>query len=252
MRFKRFVQFFEFFVSVFLLLFCVGEVHARDSVQDLLDFYVRKFSPEKAVMIISEQPDPSGHFNDIYMDLTGVKIDKVRLNKLTFRLTDVQFNAPSQWSNGKVDCKSALKVYALAEISDRDINKSIERKTFGDRDHWKNVSLKITRNGLSGRGYYIAKALGLSLDVLLEIESGLKIVGNKQLWLDHPQVKVNRLDLPDYITKKALSQIQPLLDLRKFPLPLSIHKVELKNGSARIMTKILPKEFKGKRYTYPR
>ncbi len=238
-----------------ILLLCFSFIFineaAADDVEKLFNFYIKKFTPEKAVLLISEQPDKSGKFNDIYMDLTGVIIDKVRLSKLTFRLTGAQFNPTSEWGKGKVDCKSAMQVYAFAEIFDSDINRSIERKTFGDKDHWKKVSLKITPKGLEGRGYYVAKALGLSLDILLEVESKLKIVGNKQLWLDKPQVKVNRLDLPDYITKKALSQIQPLLDLRKFPLPLSIHKVDLRKGSARISTKNLPKEIKnGIRYTY--
>lgn len=253
MRFKKvlLIMFLTIANSVFSPF--LSKTEAADEVQKLFDFYIKKFTPEKAVLIISERPDSTGKFNDVYMDLTGVKIDKVRLNKLTFRLTGVQFNPPSEWLNGNVDCKSAMQVYALAEIFDSDINRSIERKTFGDKDHWKKISLKIAPKGLNGRGYYVAKVLGMSLDILLEIDSKLKIVGNKQLWLDNPQVKVNRLDLPDYITKKALKQIQPLLDLRKFPLPLSINKVELRNGSARIYTKKLPQAIKnGIRYNYPK
>ena len=67
----------------------------------------------------------------------------------------------------------------------------------------------------------MVKVLFVTLDILIEIDSGLKIVGNKELWLKDPQVKINRLDLPDYITNQALSQIQPLLDLNRFPLPIS-------------------------------
>ena len=42
------------------------------------------------------------------MDLTGVMIEGVRLDKLTFRMLDVQFNAPENWASGDVECKSAL------------------------------------------------------------------------------------------------------------------------------------------------
>ena len=63
----------------------------------------------------------------------------------------------------------------------------------------------------------------------------------KELWLDRPEVRVNRLDLPDYITQKALSQIQPLLDLNRFPLPLNLHKVTLEKGKAILSTRTLPK-----------
>ena len=65
--------------------------------------------------------------------------------------------------------------------------------------------MTIAPEGLKGRGYYMAKVLFVTLDILIEIDSGLKIVGNKELWLKDPQVKINRLDLPDYITNQALS-----------------------------------------------
>ena len=53
-------------------------------------------------------------------------------------------------------------------------------------------------------------------------------------------MRVNKLDLPDYITQKALSQIQPLLDLGRFPFPLRLHTVQLEHGSAFLATRILP------------
>lgn len=107
--------------------------------------------------------------------------------------------------------------------------------------------MTITPEGLSGRGYY---KFGF-LDILLEIDSGLRIVKGKELWLKDPKVKVNTLDVPDYVTRKALADIQPLVDLNKFPLPLTLHKVALKNGSATLSTRTLPHEpSEGIRYTY--
>ena len=129
-----------------------------------------------------------------------------------------------------------------------DINKSIENRTFGKgKEHWHDMSMRITPKGLSGKGYYKHSVL----DILLEIDSKLNIVKNKELWLDNPFVKVNKLDVPDYVTKKALKKIQPLVNLRSFPLPLSLHKIELTNGSATISSKTLPKPIKGGiEYTY--
>ena len=139
-----------------------------------------------------------------------------------------------------------MQVYALGTILERDINASLASKTFGgDDDHWKDVSLAITPKGLSGRGYYIANVMFMTLDILIEIDSGLKIVNNKELWLDRPEVRVNRLDLPDYVTNKALSQIQPLLDLNRFPLPMSLHRVALEKGRAALSTRTLPKPIEG-------
>ena len=241
MKIKKFI-----YVLLMLLIFS-GSCYA-DEVQDLLNFYVKKFKPEKALLVISEKPDSTGLFNDIYMDLQGVMIDKLRLSSLKVRMKGVQFNEPSNWKNGKVECKEAISVLASSTLLETDINKSIADKSFGKGgDKWHDLSMKITPKSLIGAGYY---KYGI-LDIRLDIDSGLKIVKGKELWLNNPQVKVNKLDLPDYVTKKALSQIQPLVDLKKFPLPLSLHKIDLKNGSAALSTRTQPKALtEGLKYSY--
>ncbi|MBR0151641.1 MAG: DUF2993 domain-containing protein [Synergistaceae bacterium] len=223
-----------------------------DDVDNLMNFYVQKFTPETALIMVSNKPDKSGSFNDVFMELKGIVIDNLRMDSLKVRMKGVKFNPPSEWAKGNVECKDAISVLAVAEMFDSDINRAIEDKTFGSgSDSWHDVSLRIQPKGLSGKGYYNAGSSFLNLDILIEITSGLKIVKNKELWLNNPQVKVNKLDLPDYITKKALSRIQPLVDLREFPLPLSLHKVELKNGSAVLSTRNLPKPLtKGITYKY--
>lgn len=194
-------------------------------------------------------PDESGMFSDIYMELQGVVIEHLRLNRLVFRMKGAQFNPPHEWPEGKVECRSAIQILALANLLEGDINHTIESQTFGDdgSSEWHDVSLRITPKGLRGKGYY---RFGI-LDILIEIESGLKIVKGKELWLNNPQVKVNNLDVPDYVTRKALGDIQPLVDLKKFPLPLTLHKVDLKNGNATLSTRILPERPQsGRTYTY--
>ena len=235
--------------AVLACMFMFNTASYADDVQSLLDFYVNQFTPENALLIIQDKPDDTGMFTDIYMDLQGVVIENLRLNRLTFRMRGVQFNKPSEWSKGNVECKDAIQILALANLLERDINTAIETKTFGDdgSSEWHDVSMRITPKGLSGKGYY---RFGF-LDILLEIDSGLKIVKGKELWLNNPKVKVNTLDVPDYVTRKALADIQPLVDLNKVPLPLTLHKVDLKAGRATLSTRKLPDEpAEGIRYTY--
>lgn len=221
-----------------------------DEVNDLLNFYVKKFTPEKATLVISDRPDATGLFNEVYMDLKGVVIDHFRLNSLVVHMRGVQFNEPSEWAKGNVECKNAISVLATANLLESDINKSIENRNFGKgEEHWHDMSLKVAPKGLSGRGYYKYSIL----DILIEIDSKLKIVRGKEIWLDNPQVRANKLDVPDYVTKKALGKIQPLVNLRKFPLPLTLHRIELKNGSATLSSRHLPRALKGGlRYNYSR
>ncbi|MBR1486730.1 MAG: LmeA family phospholipid-binding protein, partial [Synergistaceae bacterium] len=163
------------------LIICLIPLAASaDEIEDLLNFYVKKFTPEQATLIISDKPDATGLFSEVYLDLKGVVIEKLRLSSLTVNMRGVQFNAPSEWESGNVECKDAISVLATATMLESDINKSIENRTFGKgQEHWHDMSMKITPKGLSGKGYYKHSFL----DILLEIDSKLKIVKNKELWL---------------------------------------------------------------------
>ena len=238
-------------LAAVIIALSFSNMSCADEVDDLLAYYVNRFKPETASLVIAEKPDNTGAFSDLYMDLKGVVIETLRLDRLTFRMKGVQFNEPSEWSKGNVECREAIQIQASATLLEDDINRAIEAQTFGEEDNWHDVSLGITPKGLSGKGYYTADAKLFKLDILLEIDSGLKIVNGKELWLNNPTVRANRMDVPDYVTRKALSRIQPLVDLNRFPLPMTLNKVELKQGSATLTTRTLPKALtQGLKYSY--
>jgi hypothetical protein len=223
----------------------VGKIEAGDSTSLLLAHYVEAFTPESLTLTVDEQPNDAGRFRDLYMDLTGVRIDGVRVDKLTFRMHDVQFNPPSGWAEGNVKCESALQIYAHCLLKEDDVNRKLASETFGKDDHWQNISMRISPAGLAAKGTYVAKVLFVALNILIEVQSDLKIVENRELWLDNYKVRVNAMDVPDYITKKAIGQIQPLLNLGNFPLPLKLHKVEFQEGQAAFSTRIPPLPIEG-------
>ena len=239
------------FMLAFMIITLSFSASYADEVDDLLNYYVKRFNPETAELMISDKPDKTGRFKDLYMNLRGVVVANLRMERLTFRMMGVQFNEPSEWAKGNVECVKATQVDAFAHILEGDINKAIEAKTFGKKDKWHHVSMAITPEGLKGKGYYKADVGLFNFDILLEITSGLKIVRGKELWLNNPVVKVNKLDAPDNITRKALSRIQPLVDLDRVNLPLTLHKVELNQGNAVLSTHILPQVLtRGLKYSY--
>ncbi|MDR1649568.1 MAG: DUF2993 domain-containing protein [Synergistaceae bacterium] len=228
-----------------------GTIDSQDPVSRLLKKYVEEFSPEELFLEIDEQPD-GGRFRDLYMDLEGVLVDGVRLDRLTFRMSGAAFNDPSEWPEN-VECLRALQIHAYCRLKEEDINRRLRAATFGRDGHWKNISMKISPSGLYARGVYSANLLFFSLDILIEVESGLRIVENRELWLDDYKLRVNALGVPDYVTKKAVSQIQPLLDLGRFPLPLRLHGVEFGEGEAVLSTRRLPDPLpRGITYRYRR
>ena len=223
----------------------IGKIEAQDSISRLLAYYVDEFSPEEFLLSIDKYPDDSGRIRDLYMDLTGVPIGGVRVDKLVFRMNDAQFNSPSEWASGNIACSEVLQIYAYCLLKEDDVNRHLVGETFGGGDHWSNISMMISPSGLYAQGTYSARVLFVNLNIRIEVESGLRIVNNSTLWLDDYKVRVNRLDVPDYITRRAIEQIQPLLDLRRFPLPLRLHTVNLENGRAALSTRVLPTPVEG-------
>jgi len=227
-----------------------GKIEPIDITSQLFKFYVAKFDPEWAELIIEEEPDETGFFKNIYMNIIGCNINGIRLDRLTFQLIGAQFNNPEEWKHGNVECISALEAYAICRLLEDDINADLQNRVIGDgQDSWRNLSLKISPDGISGSGEYRVRLL-FTFDILIEIESQLRIVGGQEIWLEDTSLRLNRLDVPEYITNMALDRIQPLLDLKSIPLPLRLHRVVLKENEAFFETRILPTRIEGITYTY--
>lgn len=241
-----------FATAAMLLLFIIsaasplwGETRGKK----LLDHFVKEFSPEEITMIIDEEPNEKGYVRDIFLDIRGCSIGGVRIDSLTLRAMGVQMNAPSEWDRKGLDAKEILNVHALARILEKDLNNNLLSKEFGDDDHWHNLQVDMRPDGIYARGNYLVTVL-FRLDILIEIFSRFKIVDRKEVWLDDYTLKVNRVDVPQFITDKAVSEIQPLLDLGKFVFPLRLHSISYDEKSLTISSRVLPESFEGIRYRY--
>ena len=227
-----------------------GKVEPTDDTSLLLKYYVEKFNPESFELIIESPPDETGLFRNIYMDIAGCYISGVRIDRLTFQLLDAQFNSPEEWSSDTVECTSALEVYATCTLLEDDINADLKSRVIGSGDdEWRNLQLKISPKGISGSGEYSVKLL-LTFNILIEIESKLRIVRGQEVWLEDAQLKLNRVDVPDYVTEMALAQIQPLINLKTVPLPLKLNEIDFMDKKAVFKTRNLPSVIEGITYTY--
>lgn len=241
-----------FATAAMLLLFIIsaasplwGETRGKK----LLDHFVKEFSPEEITMIIDEEPNEKGYVRDIFLDIRGCSIGGVRIDSLRLRAMGVQMNASAEWDRNGLDAKEILNVHALARILEKDLNNNLLSKEFGDDDHWHNLQVDMRADGIYARGNYLVTVL-FRLDILIEIFSRFKIVDRKEVWLDDYTLKVNRVDVPQFITDKAVSEIQPLLDLGKFVFPLRLHSISYDEKSLTISSRVLPESFEGIRYRY--
>ena len=215
----------------------------------LMDFFAKKFTPDEMVMVLDEPPDPSGSVRDMYLDIKGCSIGGVRVASLKVRGMGVELTPVSEWTKGNVDVKRMLHAVADCRITADDINRNLLGKDFGDDDHWHGIQLSIGKDGVYARGYYQVRVL-FTLDVLIEITSRFRIVDAQQIWLSDYTLAVNRVGVPDFITDKAVSQIQPILALSTFVFPLRLHAIEYEAGAVRIRSRVLPEPIQGVTYTY--
>ncbi len=212
--------------------------------------FAEGLKPESMEMILDEEPDETGRVRHLYLDLYGSELGGVRIDRLEIEAFDIQFTSPCGWEESGPDIDNMLSVNARAIILEEDVNKAISDAAFGDDDgNWHSLSLDLRENGVYARGNYIVKLI-VRLDILIEIEGRFGIVGGKQVWLQDYTLKVNRVDVPEILTERAIGQIQPIIDLNEFIFPLTLRSVIQKEDRVILESRSLPNPFEGFRYRY--
>jgi hypothetical protein len=212
--------------------------------------FAEGLKPESMEMVLDEEPDDSGRVRHMYLDLYGCDLGGVRIDRLEIEAVDVQFTPTCEWKESGPEIENMLAVYAQAVILEKDVNEAISDEAFGDGDeHWHDISLDFRENGVYVKGYYLATVI-FRLDILIELEGSFGIVGGKQVWLEDYTMKVNRVDLPDFITERAIGNIQPIIDLEDFVFPLTLKTVIQETDKVTLQSRVLPRRIEGILYKY--
>ncbi|MDO9509469.1 MAG: hypothetical protein Q7I97_09095, partial [Thermovirgaceae bacterium] len=199
--------------------------------------------PESMEMVLDEEPDETGRARHLYLDLYGCDLGGVRIDRLEIEAIDVQFTPPCEWDESGPDIDNMLAVYAQATILEKDVNAAVAGDAFGDGDgNWHDISLDFREKGVYVKGYYLSTVL-FRLDILIELEGRFGIVNGKQVWLEDYTMRVNRVDLPDFITERAIGKIQPIIDLEEFVFPLTLRTVIQKDDRITLQSRVLPGRF---------
>jgi len=216
----------------------------------LFKAFAEGLKPESMEMILDEEPDVTGRVRRLYLDLLGCELGDVRIERLEIEALDTRFTDPQGWESPGPDVVDMLSVNARAAILESDVNRAIADAAFGDDDgHWHDLSLDFRKSGVYAKGYYTIRFL-FTLDILIELEGRFGIVGGKQVWLEDYTMKVNRVDLPEVLTDRAVSQIQPIIDLEGFIFPLTLKTIVQTDDRVVLESRMLPQKFDGIRYCY--
>lgn len=227
-----------------------GKIDGTSRGALLFKAFAEGLKPESMEMILDEEPDETGRVRRLFLDLLGCELGGVRIEHLEIEALDTHFTDPQGWECPGPDVVDMLSVNTRATILESDVNRAISDAAFGDDDgNWHDLSLDFRKRGIYAKGYYTIRFL-FTLDILIEIEGRFGIVGGKQVWLEDYTLKVNRVDLPEALTDRAVSQIQPIIDLEGFIFPLTLKTIIQADDRVVLESRMLPQRFDGIRYVY--
>ncbi|HOO63399.1 MAG TPA: DUF2993 domain-containing protein [Synergistaceae bacterium] len=238
--------------AVFLFLAVSGEArNAEESRGEMLfQAFFSRLAPEKMVMILDEEPDQNGRVRHLYLDLQGPCLGGVRIERLAVEAWDVQFNPVEEWAlpgEDSVRVEEVLQTYADGVLTEKDLNDDLLQKKFGDEKDWHDIYLDFTPRGLHAQGKYRVKLL-FTFDMLIEIDGVLGLRKGREIWLEEYRFRVNKVNVPDSLTRGAVEELQPLLDLGRYMFPLRLHTLEMDEEKVILRSSRLPQPFEGRRY----
>ena len=244
------------FVSMlFLLLLFSAPLEARENLREftgaftpatngekLLSLLVAFTDPDALELCLDAEPDNQGNVRNMYFLVEGAHVGGFRIERLALEASFVEFTPPSQWkadAEEPIGVKSALRSNIEAVILEKDINAALATATGED---WHGVSVDLKPGTLHAKGYYTIKNPGLTL--LAEVKTGLEIRRGKELWLKDVLLKINH-DEQTNVVRDAIDEIQPVVDLRDFPFPVTLAVLSVDEETLRISTRTPPKAFSG-------
>jgi hypothetical protein len=218
---------------------------------ELFRFFHDRFQPEEMTLVLDGHPDETGRVRHLFLDARGAFVDDMRLDHIVLEAFETQFNAPELWDE-EIEVTSMLAVYSEATLREEDINTRLREKQIGDDDaHWQRIGIDFGPDGVHASGLYRAKFL-FTFDILIEIDGQFDLVRGRQVWLSDYTLKINRREIPESLAKRAISQLQPILDLDRFIFPLRLASIEQDDEKVTLRSRHLPTPFRGITYRFVR
>ncbi len=204
-----------------------------------------RLDPESMTMVLDAEPASDGTVRHLYLDVKGAAFDGFRLESLRVETVFGKFNPVKEWKEGReIIVEDVMQGYVHAIAREMDMNQAL--LDMAD-EHWKDVKVDLRPGELFLKARYHVKG-SVSLKILVEISTGLKIIG-KQVWLDNYILEVNNAEKTSVI-KDEIDKYQPLIDLEGFVFPLDLKEIIIDKEKIVFSSRVEPKSFDGIRYLY--
>jgi len=224
-----------------------GKINPTDNGEKLLAMLVSLTDPESLEIMMDQIPDDAGSVRDISIFIRGASIGGFRVEKFAIESSFLEMNPPSNWIIGERDSlsvKNALRSNVELVALERDINAALVNYAGGD---WSRISVDLKPGRVDAKGHYSSGGLS----IFAEVTTRLEIRQGKQIWLKDTSIKINNDDQTDVI-RKELAKIQPVVDIGRFPFPVTLAVLDIDENRVVFSTRTLPKPVKGLTYRYTR
>ncbi|NLK18346.1 MAG: DUF2993 domain-containing protein [Synergistaceae bacterium] len=219
-----------------------GDFTPETNGEKLLSILVSVTNPEALELRLDEEPDDQGNIRNLHVLVKGANLGGFRVEKLALESSFLELAPPSEWdadAKDPIKVKEALRTNFETVILEKDINAALSAR---GGDEWRKVSVDLKPGFLTARGYYHVKNPGLTL--LAEVKTGLEIKKGKELWLKDTELKINHDEQTD-VVRDAIRDLQPLVDIRDLPFPITLAELKVTDSSLRMATRTAPKPFEG-------
>ena len=235
MRFKRTLA----LLAAFILLSVPAR--ADDYGTQLFDMLTRQLSPEEMTLQLSAQPTVDGYIPWGYLEAKNAKVRGMNIRELKIDCIDAKVTPPSEWEGRPYPKVESMKLCrAEGYFTEQDVNDYLKDRLFGHDKEWRNISVRMRNGRIEATGYYLAKLALFTLKIRVDISCS--IIGKGQgLYLDNIELRINTRKVAPSLVKAAIHKLQPFVDMKKFNLPLSLRKIDFRDGECRVSSMLPPR-----------
>lgn len=225
-----------FMIFSFLYISCVMSLPAHAVQQKTLPEsigrnLVDEFKPDSAAVRVKDQT--------AWIEIKGGTIDGIRIDEMKL-LAVLQYVSTQDGSISSASYLSQMIKSSKGEVvlAEKDVNDYFKKNE--NPEGFSGLQFDFKKGGFTASGKFRTRII---VDLELAISAkGVLGLRDDGVYLENTVIKVEGMNQPDFLTNMILSKLNPLLEFKDIPFPVTFEKIIMTEKSA-IMTG-RPKEFK--------
>ena len=199
-------------------------------IQEKLELSMKKLlnNPATLSIILTPYEDPEmatlGKFKKVYVHTSRGNIDNIILAKANIDFEEVQLDTKKLLIEEKIDPVSMTNINMDVVVKESDLNAFLRAKSKDIKVRNPRVRMKPGKLELSGSAKY------KFVKVKFWATGGFSVKDSKEIWFHAKRMKINHMAMPRSFVGMIVKQINPVMDLNKFPFKLNLSEIRINRG----------------------